>query len=522
MATVEATAAQVRDAHARAVRLLSDLRTEAHPRNLAGVTLVRRYHVDPVELWKRMDVSRTMGDQEILPAGLLDEDLLDESQEECERIIAVQVKKLKEIKAEREAALEERREGLARLSLGQAGDQPLPNAEIAKLTGLTLQQINADLKKTPRGTADLAHMLGITEARLIGTMERARDAGVAWPKPAQEEPLLFDPVDFRTWWDKNRLGWRPADQHALDMGLDRDRVHALLQVADEIGDLPEHDELDGERRFAPEPFAAWWANRERDRAEIAYGWAGATALAYEVRMPVLTLLGLFTAAKKARTLPEHRQGTRGRQYNVDAVRQFLQARSGAAGGESDGRFAPLGKLAEEIGEPEHVVTGWVREAEQRGIKLPPFEEGPRWRRYDREAFPAWWRETRERTRDGALASKEELAHLAGVPTRELTRSLAKAEQLGVVMPAAAEDGQYEVAWFLVWWPAWAAGVAAGPRFLPIAGLADELGLPREKVKRQVKAALERGRVLPPHTVNERGHRLFEVAGYRAWRQQIEA
>jgi hypothetical protein len=39
----------------------------------------------------------------------------------------------------------------------------------------------------------------------------------------------------------------------------------------------------------------------------------------------------------------------------------------------------------------------------------------------------------------------------------------------------------------------------------------------DKVKRQIKAANEHRRVLPPHRLNARGHREFDVTAYKAWR-----
>lgn len=508
-------AAQVRAAHERAVALWADRKKVAHPRNLAGLVLVRKHGADPAETWNKMGISRTMGDQELLPGAGVDEVMPDWSRERCEQVIAAKRAELEEIKTGHEQAVRERREGVARMALGQVTGEPVADAEIARLTGMSLQQIAADMKKTRQGIPELAKMLSVQEARVRAVLDRAREAGIEWP-PHDTAPLLFDPVAFKTWWDEHRFGWGAADQHAGDMGMDLALVAELLEVAEEIGDLPEHADDGGERLFEPGAFRAWWAGRMRDQQEISEGWAGATALAYEARVPVGVLLTRLSEAKKGRRLPEHRKGTRGRLYNVEAVREFLDQR----GQSVDPRFVPVSQLAELVDEPEHVVAAWLREAEQRGIPLPEYNEGARWRRYKREAFLGWWRETRERTRNGELASLPELARLLDTSEKVLAAGLAEAEDRGVVMPPG-EHRMFEVAAMRIWWPAWEAAVSAGTmEFLGIAALAGRLDQPVEKVKRQVKAALERGRPLPPHRLSARGHREFEVSAYQQWRRIV--
>ncbi|MET7335956.1 hypothetical protein [Nonomuraea sp. NPDC005650] len=522
---LDEAAAQIRAAHERATTLWKSTKDESHPRNLAGLALVLLHERDTTETWKQMDISRTMGDQELLPGAPSDKEVLRRDWSDpahCDQVIAEKKTRLKRIRDNHGEALKERREGVARLAIGKVTGEPVPHAVIARKTGLSLQQIAADLKASRQGIPDLADMLDVPEARVRATLDRAREAGIDLP-PHDTEPLLFDPVAFRAWWDERRFGWQTADQHAEDMGADREGVAELLEVAEEIGDLPEHDDEDGERQFEPEAFRTWWAGRVRDMEQIAEGWAGATALAYKVRMPVAILLTRLSEAKKARRLPEHRRAPRGRRYNVEAALEFLAQRAQP----EDPRVSPVSELAALVDESDHVVSAWLREAEQRGIPLPDYTEGTRWRRYDREQFPTWWAETRERTWDGALATLPELARLLDVPEEEMQHGLKTAERLKVVMPPGEttrkHGHQFAVDKFRIWWPAWQAAMSAGEmRFAALSGLADTIGLDREKAKRQVKAALERGRVLPPHQVDARGHRQFEVSAYQAWRRIVES
>ncbi|MFG1977027.1 hypothetical protein ACGFJC_47510 [Nonomuraea fuscirosea] len=513
---LDQAAAHIREAHERAATLWTSLQTEPHQRNLAGLALVLLHGRDTTATWAQMGVSRTFGDQELLPQAPADKEVLRADWADpahCDQVIADKKSLLKTLRDDREDAVRERREAIAALVLGKTTGEPVPHAEIATRTGMSLQQINADLKRTRADIPALADMLGLPEARVRGTLDRAREAGIEWPAH-DTEPLLFDPVAFRTWWDEHRFGWKTAEQHALDMGVDPARVAELLQVAEEIRDLPEHDDVDGERLFDPVSFRAWWAGRVRDEEDLETGWARGTALAYELRMPVMNLLPLLSKAKKGRRLPEYRQHVRGRQYNVQAVRDFLADR------QPDPRFAPVTELADLVDVSEHIVGAWLREAEQRGI-LPEHTGEGRMRRYDREAFPAWWQETRERTRDGALASLPELAGLLEVTPSQLRAGLAKAEKLGVVLPSPTEGDMFEVAPFLMWWRAWSALGRRKPHFAGLTEVAATLDLPVEKVKRQVKAAVERGKMLPPHRLNERGHREFEVSAYQEWRRIAE-
>lgn len=523
---LDQTAAQIRDAHKRATTLRNSIKTEGHPRNLAGLALVLLHERDAALTWQQMEISRTMGDQELLPAAPADREVLRKEWGDpahCDQVIADKVARIRQIRDDQKQAIRERREGVAALALGRVTGEPVPPADIARKTGLTLQQIRADLKASRLGVPELAELLDVPEERVRAALDHAREAGIPWPEH-ETQPLLFDPALFRAWWDEHRFGWLTADQHAADLGADPAEVGRLLEIAEEIEDLPKHTDQAGQRLFDPESFRAWWASRVRDQEELDEGWAGATALAYLEREPVLVMFTRLSEAKKARRLPEHRQGTRGRLYNVQAVKEFFAQR----GRPEDDRYAPVSELADLVGQAEHVVARWLREAEQRrGLELPPYEERPGRRRYyDVQAFPDWWARTWQASQAGAYSTLDELAHLAGTTVQDMRREMRLAAKRGIVMPPSTTvDGQdrYETKEFLTWWECLLAGNAAEGRrrYLTVTALAAELGLPAVKVTRQVKAALERGRVLPPHRVNERGHREFDPAAYRAWRALVE-
>ncbi|MFD9947676.1 hypothetical protein ACFWYW_46580 [Nonomuraea sp. NPDC059023] len=530
--TLHAVAEQVREAHQLAQDLWSKQKREAaHPRNIAGIVLIRRHGHDKPAVWKLMGVSRTMGDQEIFPHAPIDAELPDLSEADALRIIAEQRATIDDIDARHQEAVKARREGVSKMTLGEAGDQALAPAEIASLTGLTIQQIASDLAKSWQPMGGIARMLGVHLEVVEAALRTARDTGVEWPTSREDGELLFDPIAFRTWWTEHRYGWATSEQLSAELSADPIDVDRILTIADEIGDAPTHDFIDGELLFEPTSFRAWWLGRTRDAEEIAEGWAGATALAYEVRMPITTLLPILSAAKKSHTIPPNRQGGTGRgrgrdgrQYEVEAFRAFMSERNTRSRGND--RLGALGHLAARVGQPEHVVSAWIKEAVLRGIELPPHEQGPRGRLFDLDAFPAWWDATWARTRGGTLAGLPELANLLDTDELTLVAGLEVATIRGVVLPPQEQTDSgtmFLAAPFRLWWPCWQTSLDAQEmRMLSIAELADEVELPREKVKRQIKAALERGRVLPPHTVNERGHRLFELAGYKAWRTLIEA
>ncbi|MER5322392.1 hypothetical protein [Streptosporangium roseum] len=513
-----ATTESIRTAHKDAVKLQGQRKVEAAPRNLAGIVLIRRHKADAPAVYELMGVSRTMGDQEILAHAPVDELLPDWSQEQAQAIIAEQRAVLDDVATKQEQKVATRREAITRLAVGAVDGSRWKPGEIAKATGLTIQQIKAD---TWRTLAEAAEIVSSTTVRVQDALDTAARTGRELP-PRMGEPALFEPVAFKTWWEAGRYGWLSAFAHAADLGADWIEVQELLTLAEEIGDLPEHEDVDGTRVFDPSGFRAWWKNRERDAAEIAAGWAGATALAYELQVPVLRLLGLLTAAKASRTLPRHKQGSRGRLYEVGPFREWWATRGDTA---ADPGWLPAGKVAEQIGEPEHVVSAWAKEAEQRGIPLA-HRQGARGRLFDVAAFPAWWEETRTRTRGGTLATVAELSGLVEAGGEDLARGLAFVERHGIALPPYEEDAehgrQFVVAPFRIWWAALAVALLVDePRFLGVTELAEAVGQPVDKTKRQIKAANERGRVLPPHRVNARGHREFEVEAYKAWRVLIE-
>ncbi|MFI9845129.1 hypothetical protein ACIHFD_49480 [Nonomuraea sp. NPDC051941] len=563
--TLQATADRVRAAHRRAVKLWNeDRRAAIHKRNLAGIVLVRRYEADPAETWDKMDVSAISGDQEILPGAPVDDTLPAMSKAQAEQLVDQHTETLRTILEQHAKALDERRDGVSKMLLGQVGDRPLAPAEIAKLTGLTQQQVAADLKARRRSPQGLAEMLGVQTSDVEHVIAQARAEGMELPDHAAD---LFDAAAFRSWWEEHRFGWLPAYTLAETIEVSREdmepavavaeeagalpgdadlpehdeveHVRALdpsafrtwwtariMAIAEEIGDLPEHEGAGEERRFEPGAFRTWWTARMREQADIAEGWAGVTALAYHFRVPLMPLLQVLSSVKNTRSLPEHRQSSRGRRaYKVDTFHQWMIKRGRLPANDMQERT--LGELAEQLGEAEHIVRGWVREAEERGIELPRHRQGPRWRLYDQQAFVAWWEESRARTRNSELASAAEMARLLEVPEADMVAGLAAADEHGLVLPPHVEhDGErmFEVAAYRSWWPAWQAALAAGElRFAAVAELAGELGLPREKVKRQIKNALERKKaVLPPHRVSDRGHRLFEVTAYRAMRADMDS
>lgn len=517
--TADATAKRIRDAHKSAVELQGKRKTAAAARNLAGIVLIRKHGVDAPAVYDLMDVSRTMGDQEILPAAPVDELLRDWTVAEAEAIIAEQRTALDNVGIEQERTVAARRKGITELAVGAVDGRPWKPSEIAKATGLSIQQVKVD---TWRTVSEAAEIVSSTTVRVQDALDTAARLGRELP-PHMGEPALYEPVAFKRWWEDGRYGWLSAFALSSDLGADWTVVQELLAVAEEIGDLPEHQDVDGDRVFEPGAFREWWKNRMRDEAEIDSGWAGATALAYDVGSPIPTLLGILTAAKKTRTIPQHKQGSRGRLYERSAFREWWASRGGAV--VADPGWLPLGKVADQIGESEHVVAAWVKEAEQRGIDLPPHRQGARARLFDVTAFPAWWEQSRARTKGGTLATAAELAGLVGVDKKVLTRGLAFADKHGIVLPPQdTEDGsQFVVASFRIWWTSLAATLAERePRFLGVTDLAGAVDQEVDKTKRQIKAANERARVLPPHRLNARGHREFEVAAYKAWRALIEA
>ncbi|WP_433542057.1 hypothetical protein ACQP10_37860 (plasmid) [Streptosporangium sandarakinum] len=514
------TIESIRAAHERAVVLQGRRKTEAAPRNLAGIVLIRRHHLDALDVYELMGVSRTMGDQEILAHAPVDELLPEMDEQQARAIIAEQRTALDTVVTEQEQQVAARRTAITRLAVGDVDGRQWKPGEIAKATGLTIQQVKADMWRT---VAQVADLVSSTTTRVQDALDTAARDGKEIP-PHMGEPALYDPAAFKTWWEEGRYGWLSAFALSSDLGADWAEVQELLSIAEEIGDLPEHEDVDGTRLFEPKAFRAWVRNRQDDEAEITSGWAGATALAYELQVPTLRLLGLLTAAKKTRTVPRHKAGRRGRLYEVDAFRQWWAARSGPAA--VDEGWLPLGKVADQIGEPEHAVTAWVKDAEQRGIPLAPNRPGARGRLFDVAAFPAWWQETRTRTRGGTLATVAELAGLAGVDVKAITRGLAFAEKHAIELPPYEDDAehgrQFAVEPFTIWWVCLAAAMAPGePRFFGVTELATVVDQPVDKVKRQIKAAGERGRVLPPHRLNARGHREFEAEAYKAWRNLIE-